>query len=167
MPADEPSSSSPSSSPSRSGTEQSSYPDTSPLSPRMEALLLGRDPDTAVRLSAVAGTLFAVTFVLHLPPRLVGWLSFPFGLFLPLLVGTAFLAAAVGAYRNDGFFVALSLAGGPSFGFYFPLGLFELTYPSATVLEGLTIGATVTVAAGTAGFLVGAGGRRAIRRIRD
>lgn len=163
MPADE-SSSSPA---STAGSSSSSYPDASPLSPRTEALLLGRDPDEAVRLSAVAGVLFAVTFVVHLPPRLAGWLSFPFGLLLPLLVGVAFFAAAVGAYRNDGFLVALALAGGPSFGFYLPLGLFELTYPSSTVFEGLTIGATVAVAAGTAGFLVGAGGRRLLERVAE
>jgi hypothetical protein len=144
----------------------SSYPDASPLSSRAETLLLGRDPATAVRLSAVAGTLFAVTFVLHLPPRLVGGLSFPFGLLLPLLVAVALLAAAVGAYLNDGLFVSLALAGGPSFGFYLPLGLFELTYPSATVLTGLTIGAVLAVAVGTVGFLLGAGARRAVERAR-
>jgi hypothetical protein len=151
-----------------SSTEPSSpYPDASPLSSRAEALLLGRDPATAVRLSAVAGTLFVLTFVLHLPPRLVGGLSFPFGLALPLLVAVAFLAAAVGAYRNDGLFVSLALAGGPSFGFYLPLGLFELTYPSATVLTGLTIGSVLSVGVGTVGFLVGAGGRRAAERVRE
>ncbi|MFC6873112.1 hypothetical protein [Halobellus marinus] len=137
----------------------------SPLSPRVESLLLGRDPEESIRLSAVAGVLFAVTFVLHLPPRLVGGLSVPFGLFLPFLIGIAFLAAAAGAYRNDGLFVSLALAGGPSFGFYLPLGLFELTYPSATLLTGLAIGASVAVGAGTAGFVVGAGARRLWERL--
>ncbi|MGQ4555670.1 hypothetical protein [Halobellus sp. GM3] len=150
-----------------SSTNPSSpYPGASPLSPRAEVLLLGRDPATAVRLSALAGTLFAVTFLLHLPPRLVGGLSVPFGLFLPLLVTVAFLAAATGAYLNDGLFVSLALAGGPSFGFYLPLGLFELTYPSSTVLAGLAIGAAVAVVCGSTGFIAGAGARRAVERVR-
>jgi len=154
MPADDPAADAP-----------PSYPDGLPLSPRAERLLLGPDPVTAVRLSAVAGVLFVVTVVLHLPPRLVGGLSFPFGLLLPLLVGIAFVAAAVGAYLNDGLLVCLALAGGPSFGFYLPLGLFELTYPSATMLTALALGATFSVAVGTAGFVVGAGGRRLIERL--
>lgn len=154
MPADEPAAESP-----------SPYPDALPLPPRAERLLLGSDPVMAARLSAVAGLLFVATFVLHLPPRLVGGLSVPFGLALPLLVGLAFVAAAVGAYRNDGLFVCLALAGGPSFGFYLPLGLFELTYPSATMLTALAIGAILAVAVGTAGFVVGAAARRLAERV--
>ncbi|MFA1610872.1 hypothetical protein [Halobellus rubicundus] len=155
MPADDPA----------AAETPSPYPDALPLSPRAERLLLGPDPATAVRLSAVAGVLFVVTFVVHLPPRLVGGLSFPFGLLLPLLVGVAFVAAAVGAYRNDGLFVCLALAGGPSFGFYLPLGLFDLTYPSATMLNALAIGVTLSVVVGTAGFVVGAGGRRLVEQV--
>lgn len=134
------------------------------LSPRAERLLLGRRPGTAVRLAAVAGVLFAGTFLVHLPPRLVGGLSFPFGLLLPLLVGLAFVAAAAGAYHNDGLVVSVALAGGPSFGFYLPLGLFDLTYPSATMLTALGIGAAIAVGVGTAGFVVGAGARRLVDR---
>ncbi|MFB6093302.1 MAG: hypothetical protein ABEK02_09865 [Haloquadratum sp.] len=145
---------------------ESRYHDASPLSPRLEALLLGRDPARAVRLSAVAGTLFVVVFALHLPPRLVGGLSLPFGLLLPLFFAVAVVAAAVGAYLNDGYLVALALASGPSLGFYLPLGLFELTYPSSTVLEGLTSGVVFTLVAGTIGFVVGAGARRLAARLR-
>ncbi|MFB6251427.1 MAG: hypothetical protein ABEI27_07040 [Halobellus sp.] len=45
------------------------------LSPRAERMLLGRWLWTAVRQSAGAALLFALTFVLCLPPRLVGGLS--------------------------------------------------------------------------------------------
>jgi hypothetical protein len=130
-----------------------------------ERAFLGRDPRRSVRLLAVAGALFLVTFLLHLPPRLVGPLSTPVGLFLPGLVAAAVVAAAVGAYLNDGLLVSVALAGGISYGFYFPLVLFDLTYPSETVLWALGVGGGFALALGTVGFVVGAGVRRVVGRV--
>ena len=130
-----------------------------------ERLFLGGDPRRSVRLLGVAGALFVVTVVVHLPPRFVGPLSVPVGLSLPLLAGAALLVAAVGAYLNDGLLVAVALAGGVSYGFYLPLVLFDLTYPSETVLWALGVGGGFAVAFGAVGFVVGALSRRVVARV--
>jgi hypothetical protein len=132
----------------------------------LESLLLGRDFGRSVRLSAVAGALFVAVFVLHLPPRLVGPLSLPFGLFLPALAALSLSAATVGAYLDDGLVVCLALAGGPGFGFFLPFGLLELTVPSSSVCGALVMGAAFAVGFSVAGFVAGAAGRRAVRRVR-
>ena len=130
----------------------------------IQSLVLGRDPEQSVRLTAVAAGLFLVVFFLHLPPRLVGSLSVPFGLFLPALVAICVLVAAVGAFLNDGLLVSVALASGPSLGFYLPLALFSLTTPQNTVAESLAFGTIFAVVCGAVGFVVGAGVRRLARR---
>jgi hypothetical protein len=130
-----------------------------------ERAFLGRDPQRSVRLLAVAGALFVATFVVHVPPQYVGPLSVPVGLSLPVLVGTAVVVAAAGAYLNDGLLVCIALAGGVSYGFYFPLVLFELAYPSETVLWALGVGGGFAVVLGGVGFAVGAAGRRVLARV--
>jgi hypothetical protein len=132
-----------------------------------ERAFLGRDPRRSVRFLAVAGALFVVTFLVHLPPRFVGPLSTPVGLFLPAFVVAAVGVAAVSAYLNDGLLVCIALAGGISYGFYFPLVIFDLTYPSETVLWALGVGGGFAVALGSAGFVLGAVGRRAVARVTE
>ena len=130
-----------------------------------ERVLLGRDPRQSVRLLAVAGALFVVAFLVHLPPRLVGPFSVSLTLFLPSLVAASVVVAAVSAYVNDGLLVCIALAGGISYGFYFPLVIFDLAYPSETVLWALGVGGGFAVSLGSAGFLVGSLGRRAVDRV--
>jgi hypothetical protein len=132
----------------------------------LESLLLGRDFGRSVRQSAVAGGLFLAVLLVHLPPRLVGPLSLPFGLFLPALAALSLAVATVGGYRNDGLIVCVALAGGPGFGFFLPLGLFELTVPSSSMGSALLMGAVFAVAFGVGGFVLGAGARRVARRVR-
>jgi hypothetical protein len=132
---------------------------------RTERLFLGRDPRRSVRLLGVAGALFVVTVLVHLPPRLVGPLSVPLGLSLPLLVAAALAVAGGGAYLNDGLLVAVALAGSVSYGFYLPLVVFDLSYPSETVLWALGVGGGFAVAFGTVGFVVGALSRRVVARV--
>ncbi|MFB6108679.1 MAG: hypothetical protein ABEJ82_07545 [Haloplanus sp.] len=125
-----------------------------------DRMLVGRDPRLSMRLTGVAGAAFLLTALGHLPPRLVGGLSTPFGLSVPLLVGASVVLAAVGAYLNDGLLVSVALAGGPSLGFYLPLALFDLVYPNETVVWALGTGSGFAVVLGTVGFVVGAGARR-------
>jgi hypothetical protein len=130
----------------------------------MKSLVLGRDAERSMRLTAVAAGLFLAVFLLHLPPRLVGGLSVPFGLFLPALVALCVLVAAAGAFLNDGLLVSVALASGPSLGFYLPLALFSLTTPTNTVAESLAFGTIFAVVCGAVGFAAGAGVRRLARR---
>jgi hypothetical protein len=130
----------------------------------VKSLVLGREPEQSMRLTAVAAGLFLGVFFLHLPPRLVGGLSVPFGLFLPALVALCVLVAAVGAFLNDGLLVSVALASGPSLGFYLPLALFSLVTPTNTVAESLAFGTIFAVVCGSVGFAVGAGARRLARR---
>ncbi|MFB6123543.1 MAG: hypothetical protein ABEJ78_08800 [Haloferacaceae archaeon] len=136
------------------------------LSDAADRLFLGRDPRLAVKLSSVAGVVFLLIALVHLPPRLVGSLSTPFGLFLPALFALMFALSIAGGYLNDGLLVCVALAGGPSLGFYLPLAIFDLAYPSETVLWALATGTGYAVVFGAAGFLVGAGGRRLVGRVR-
>lgn len=135
-----------------------------PRTTTASSLFLGRDAARSMRLCAAAAALFLVVFALHLPPRLVGGLSVPFGLFLPVLAVLCVLAAAVGAFLNDGLLVSVALAAGPSLGFYLPLALFSLTTPHNSVAESLAVGTGFAVVFGTVGFAVGAGLRRLVRR---
>jgi hypothetical protein len=136
------------------------------LADAADRLFLGQDPRRSIKLSSVAGVVFLLTALVHLPPRFVGSLSTPFGLFLPALFALMFVLSTVGGYLNDGLLVCIALAGGPSLGFYLPLAIFDLAYPSETVLWALATGTGYAVAFGTAGFVVGAGGRRLVGRVR-
>ena len=133
---------------------------------RADRLIFGRDPRLSVRLLAVAGGLFVLMFLVHLPTRYVGPLALGIGFALPLLVGLATVAAAVGAYLNDGLLVSVALAGGVGYGFFFPLVIFDLAYPSETVLWALGTGAGFGVVSGVVGFVVGALARRVVARLR-
>ncbi|MFB6154606.1 MAG: hypothetical protein ABEJ22_01845 [Haloferacaceae archaeon] len=138
-----------------------------PVRDALDPLLFGRDPRRSVRLLSVAGVLFLVTFVLHTPSLLSRSPPFPFGFMLPLLWLASFVPAAAGAYGNDGLFVSVALAAGPSLGFYLPLALFDLAYPSETLLWGLGSGVGYGVVLGVLGFVVGAGVRRLVDRARS
>jgi hypothetical protein len=132
----------------------------------VERLLFGRDPRLSIRLLSVAGALFLVTFLLHTPSLFTRTAPFAFGFMLPLLWAVSLAPAAVGAYANDGLFVSVALASGPSLGFYLPLALFDLAYPSETLLWGLGSGVGYGVVLGVLGFVAGAGGRRLVDRVR-
>jgi hypothetical protein len=130
-----------------------------------EKALFGRDLRLSVQLLSVAGALFVLSFLLHTPSLLFAAPPFPFGFMLPALLTAAFLPAAVGAYLNDGLFVSVALASGPTLGFYLPLALFDLAYPSSTLLWGLGSGVGYGVVVGVVGFLVGSGARRLVGQV--
>ena len=128
-------------------------------------LLYGRDATTSERLLAVALAAFVAVFVLVTPPEVLG-IALPFGLNLWMLFLLAASLPIFGAFVNDGALVSVALAGGPAFGFYLPLTLFDMVYPSESVLWGVGTATTFALPLGLLGFAVGAGARRVVESVR-
>jgi hypothetical protein len=124
-------------------------------------LLVGRDPTTSKRLLGVAVVVFVAVFLAVTPAEVLGF-AVPFGFGLWTLFVLAATLPILGAFVNDGALVSLALAAGAPFGFYLPLTVFNLGYPSESVLWGVGTATMFTVPLGLLGFAVGAGTRRLV-----
>lgn len=129
-------------------------------------LLVGRDPATAKHLLAVALAVFVAVFVLVTPSEILGF-EIPFAVSLWTLFLLTAVLPTVGAFANDGVLVSVALAAGPSFGFYLPLTIFDLAYPSSSVAWGVGTASMFALPLGLLGFAVGAGARRLATRARN
>lgn len=72
---------------------------------------------------------------------------------------------AVQAYQNDGILVSIALGLFVALGFYIPLTVFDLAYPSEDLLWGLGASLMYGVPVGVLGFAMGAGANRLRERL--
>ncbi|MFB6096228.1 MAG: hypothetical protein ABEJ74_02420 [Haloferacaceae archaeon] len=128
-------------------------------------LLLGRRFDVSVWLTGVASALFVVTFLLRLL-AVFGPLPVASEGLDGVALGLALVVAAAAAYYNDGLLVSVALAASLSMGFYLPHAFALLTRPHESALLALGLGVGYALLLGAAGFLVGAGARRALAEVR-
>lgn len=127
---------------------------------RADDLLFGRDPERSTRLLLTAAALFVVSFLVHLPLRLLAPAAVTGRTTIAAVLGIMFVVALAGAYANDGVLVSVALAAGVGIGFYAPVVLFDLASLRDATLWVLAVGTVTGVVTGVLGFLAGAGGRR-------
>lgn len=121
----------------------------------LDRVFVGRD-DAPTGQHLVAGAaLFALVVVTHLPPSVVGPLSYPFGMRLWPLALLGVGGGGLAALRGDGVGGALALGGGPALGFFTALGVAELTTPSMGVAQGVATGVVAGGLLALVGFFVG------------
>ncbi|SIR22160.1 hypothetical protein SAMN05421858_1884 [Haladaptatus litoreus] len=129
-------------------------------------IMLGRNLALSKRLLGLAFLVFVLTFLAHTPPE-VSPTSFIFGLDIRILALLVVVPALVAAYWNDGLLICLALAAAPALGFFLPLGLFNLVYPSSSVGMALLTGLAVALVFGVPAYVVGAGARWLVSWIRN
>lgn len=120
-----------------------------------EDVVLGDDARRAAKLSGVAAALFVVAFLVHFVVHFAGLSGFD-----SFVLAVMFVAAAGGAYLNDGVLVSVALAAGPSLGFYAAAAVFEFGDLRRAVFLTMGYGVVSALVVGTAGFVVGAVARR-------
>ena len=134
-------------------------------------LLFGRSRARSRRFLAAGLGLFVGTLGLM---GLVGILT-RIGLSIPvsgfwLLWTVAFVTVglpAAQAYRNDGLLVSVVLGLPVPLAFYLVLTVFDLVYPSESLLWGVGTALSFGVPAGLLGFVLGAGARRLRERLSE
>lgn len=127
-------------------------------------LLLGRDQVRSAKHSGLAGALFLLVFALRVPV-VFGPLPPVAERHTSLVLVVALALAAATAYLNDGLLVSVVASAALTVGFYLPY-VFGQLRPHRTALLAIGLGVGYALLLGPLGFLVGAGGRRLVARIR-
>lgn len=123
----------------------------------VDTLLFGEKPALSTQFLRVAGGLFVLALVAHLPVRYLDGVSMSDPAVTAVLAVVMLAVAAVAAYVNIGVLVSISLSAGVGVGFYAPAILFELQNPGEATLWILAAGSFSSVVAGVVGFVVGEG----------